>query len=343
MYQQQAHSSDHLQQQLNKKYPIYVKYFIGGILYSTKESDIESYFNTLANSIDVAVIRDKNSGKSRGFAFVTFAVYPTQAEVEAAKIARDRFSRQRRSKDNDSGEEHDLDLQDFLQDTALAVKELKRQMLHPPNPHLVQNRAVEIRQSDGEKPQDSFIAKKNQQAGGGGKDAGAPGRRDRSGQREQRETGRDRERDRDRDSRKKKGADKGASSQRRNQSSRNDRSGDRNGRGPGTGYDRDSNSNGNDRDRYNDKYGLNSQRDGRKLSSCHQQQQNQGGRDSKRTTSQYHRRSRSRSWSRDNESRSCRFNNRSNSVSNKSWRYHELLSKGSQSPLDTQPQLKAGK
>jgi hypothetical protein len=54
--------------------PVYVKYFIGGILYSTRERDIEDYFKKLGHVSDVAVMRDKNSGRSRGFAFVTFTV-----------------------------------------------------------------------------------------------------------------------------------------------------------------------------------------------------------------------------------------------------------------------------
>lgn len=47
----------------------------------------------------------------------------------------------------------------YLHDNCRAALELKRQMLD--KPHLIHGRHVEIRLSDGEKPMDSFIAKKN--------------------------------------------------------------------------------------------------------------------------------------------------------------------------------------
>lgn len=73
-------------------------------------------------------MRDKSSGRSRGFAFVTFVVEDHENKGEKCQTAR----------------------------------ELHDRMLKPNTPHLVQNRAVEIRQSDGSKPQDSFIVKKDQ-------------------------------------------------------------------------------------------------------------------------------------------------------------------------------------
>ena len=49
-----------------------MKYFVGGILYSAREHDVERYMKQFAKVVDVAIMRDKNSGRSRGFAFVTF-------------------------------------------------------------------------------------------------------------------------------------------------------------------------------------------------------------------------------------------------------------------------------
>jgi RNA recognition motif. (a.k.a. RRM, RBD, or RNP domain) len=41
-------------------------------LYSAKEIDVERYFSEFGHVVDVAIMRDKHSGRSRGFAFVTF-------------------------------------------------------------------------------------------------------------------------------------------------------------------------------------------------------------------------------------------------------------------------------
>lgn len=51
-----------------------MKYFVGGILYSARESDVERYMKDYGKVVDVAIMRDKSSGRSRGFAFVTFEV-----------------------------------------------------------------------------------------------------------------------------------------------------------------------------------------------------------------------------------------------------------------------------
>jgi len=51
-----------------------MKYFVGGILYSAREVDVERYMKDFGKVVDVAIMREKNSGRSRGFAFVTFEV-----------------------------------------------------------------------------------------------------------------------------------------------------------------------------------------------------------------------------------------------------------------------------
>jgi heterogeneous nuclear ribonucleoprotein A1/A3 len=51
-----------------------MKYFVGGILYSAREADVERYMKNYGKVVDVAIMREKHSGRSRGFAFVTFEV-----------------------------------------------------------------------------------------------------------------------------------------------------------------------------------------------------------------------------------------------------------------------------
>jgi RNA recognition motif-containing protein len=68
--------------------------------------------------VDVAIMRDKSSGKSRGFAFVTFR-------------------------------EHSRE----------ALQKIENNLLNPRTPHSIQNRTIDVRQSDGSKPPDSFLDK----------------------------------------------------------------------------------------------------------------------------------------------------------------------------------------
>lgn len=98
-----------------------MKYFVGGILYSAREADVERYMREFGKVVDVAIMREKNSGRSRGFAFVTFEV-----------------------NGNDSA----------------ACDRLNRIMLEE-NRHSIGGRNVEIRLGDGNKPADSFLVSKS--------------------------------------------------------------------------------------------------------------------------------------------------------------------------------------
>jgi len=48
-----------------------LKLFIGGLNYLSLQSDIKSYFETFGRVLGCTLLKDKSSGKSRGFAFVT--------------------------------------------------------------------------------------------------------------------------------------------------------------------------------------------------------------------------------------------------------------------------------
>jgi RNA recognition motif-containing protein len=46
------------------------KLYVGGLAYSTTDSDLEALFATHGTVISTAVIKDRDSGQSKGFGFV---------------------------------------------------------------------------------------------------------------------------------------------------------------------------------------------------------------------------------------------------------------------------------
>lgn len=57
------------------------KLFVGNLSYETTDRDLSDLFSAAGTVQDAAVINDKMSGRSRGFAFVTMA---TDAEAQEA-------------------------------------------------------------------------------------------------------------------------------------------------------------------------------------------------------------------------------------------------------------------
>jgi RNA recognition motif-containing protein len=58
-----------------------VKLYVGNLSYSTTEDDLRTLFAQAGTVASVAVIKDRDTGQSKGFAFVEMA---TQAEAQKA-------------------------------------------------------------------------------------------------------------------------------------------------------------------------------------------------------------------------------------------------------------------
>lgn len=55
--------------------------YIGGLSYNTEQNGLREAFARFGNVVDAAVVRDRETGRSRGFGFVTFESEP---EADAA-------------------------------------------------------------------------------------------------------------------------------------------------------------------------------------------------------------------------------------------------------------------
>ena len=57
--------------------------YIGNLAYTAVEEDLEQAFETFGLIEDIKLMRDRETGRSRGFAFITFE---KQSEAEAAMV-----------------------------------------------------------------------------------------------------------------------------------------------------------------------------------------------------------------------------------------------------------------
>jgi RNA recognition motif-containing protein len=62
------------------------KIYVGNLSYDSKESDLESFFTKYGPLTEVKLIKDINTGRSKGFAFLTFE---NQKDAEASLEAND--------------------------------------------------------------------------------------------------------------------------------------------------------------------------------------------------------------------------------------------------------------
>lgn len=55
------------------------KLFVGGISWDTNEDDLREHFSQFGEVAEAVIMKDRNSGRTRGFGFVVFA-HPAVAE-----------------------------------------------------------------------------------------------------------------------------------------------------------------------------------------------------------------------------------------------------------------------
>ena len=58
-----------------------VKIYVGNLSYNTTEDDLRTLFSEVGTVVSVTLIKDRDTGRSKGFAFVEMS---TQVEAEAA-------------------------------------------------------------------------------------------------------------------------------------------------------------------------------------------------------------------------------------------------------------------
>ena len=54
----------------------HTKIFVGGLPYHTNDASLRKYFETFGDIDEAVVITDKQTGKSRGYGFVSFIFFP---------------------------------------------------------------------------------------------------------------------------------------------------------------------------------------------------------------------------------------------------------------------------
>ena len=54
----------------------YTKVFVGGLAWETKSETMKKYFEQFGEILEAVVITDKNSGRSKGYGFVSITNFP---------------------------------------------------------------------------------------------------------------------------------------------------------------------------------------------------------------------------------------------------------------------------